>query len=149
MFQLNLSNQIRKVLFYFFNSLGGALLLLIIMLPPCITQVEWKKNVYNEVEQLEIVLMVIIPFLSSIICFLCASNVKVFTKEDALRQLEQQFHNGLISLETYKRNYEHIEMFAMEKKKVQADILIQKEKVKSEVASNALKMQEELLNEKR
>lgn len=149
MIQINFSNLTRKILFYIFNALSVCCILLIIMVPSCVTQLSWEKPTQFTAEQeLLIVLMVIVPFLCSLIFFLCANAVKIFTKEDALRQLEMQFNNGMISFEQYQQTFEHIENFDFNKRKLKAELLIQKEKLKIAMEQKAKVEVESLTNGK-
>lgn len=114
-----LSNSQKKLLFWVLYGLGIAGILLTILVAPCVTQVGWQKSVYNPEEQLLIVMMVVFPVLLSALAVSTAEHFRLFTKKEAIRQLEQQFNNGLIHIEKYKDMYEHLEQFDMEKKKTQ------------------------------
>lgn len=138
MIQFNFSNLTRKILFYVFNTLSIVCILLIIMVTSCVTQIAWNyPTTYTKEQELLIVLMVLIPFLMGWIFLLCANEVKVFTKDDALRQLEMQFNNGMISFEQYQMTYKHIEEFDFSKRQLKAELLIQQQKLKKEIEDKA------------
>lgn len=107
-FWLNFSKRQRKLLHWLFFVLGVASFLLVIMVAPCVTQVGWNKQVYNESEQLKIIMMVMFPFLIGIINFLLADIFRVYTKEDAIRQLDIMSDYGVIKSEFRNVAYKHV-----------------------------------------
>lgn len=107
-FWFNFSKKQRKVLHWLFLVLGIISFLLTIMVPPCVTQVGWNKQVYNETEQGKIIMMVMFPFLIGIINFLLADIFRVYTKEDAIRQLDVMSDYGVIKSEFRNVAYKHV-----------------------------------------
>lgn len=103
----------------------------IVIATPCLCCKINGKIVVSE--DSSIALLVLIPFLIGVISLLTWKIVKVFTKEDALRQLEQQFRNGVIDVETYKNTYKNIEMFEMEKKKLKYQVEMEKQLMKEDI----------------
>ena len=121
----------RKIMSWSCIALTLLCALLIVVATPCLCCKINGKIVVNE--DSAIALLVLIPFLIGIIALLTWKIVKVFTKEDALRQLEQQFRNGVIDVETYKNTYKNIEMFEMEKKKLKYQVEMEKSLMKEEI----------------
>ena len=151
-----MTNTQRKLIRLALITFGIMLLLLIIIFTPCYTELiatkggeEALRTTQPKVYELNIIIMVLIPFLSSVICFLASDRFRIFTKEDALRQLENQFNNGLIDMEHYKIQYRHIEMFDLEKTKLKALVDVQKEKLKDNINIEAHKIVEEFMDESR
>lgn len=107
-FWLNFSKKQRRILHWLFLVLGIISFLLVIMVAPCVTQVGWNKQVYNESEQLKIIMMVMFPFLIGIINFLLADVFRVYTKEDAIRQLDIMSDYGVIKSEFRNVAYKHV-----------------------------------------
>lgn len=121
----------RKIVSFICLVLSVLAILLIIVATPCLC-VPLNGNIVVQNDS-EIALLVLIPFFISVISILVWKIVKVFTKDDALRQIEQQFKNGVIDVETYKHIYTNIEMFEMEKKKLKYQVEMEKQKMKNEI----------------
>lgn len=107
-FWFNFSKKQRKILHWLFFVLGIISFLLTIMVAPCVTQVGWNKQVYNEPEQGKIIMMVMFPFLIGVINFLLADIFRVYTKEDAIRQLDVMSDYGVIKSEFRNVAYKHV-----------------------------------------
>lgn len=73
--------------------------------------------------------MIFLPILSCICLFETSYIFRDESKEAALAHLEKQFKANKIDLEHYKEMYRHIEMFELEKKKVQAEVIAEKERL--------------------
>lgn len=121
----------RKLMSWICIALTMLCSLFIVIATPCLCCKINGKIVVRE--DSSIALLVLVPFFIGIISLLTWKIVKVFTKEDALRQLEQQFRNGVIDVETYKNTYKNIEMFEMEKKKLKYQVEMEKELMKQEI----------------
>lgn len=78
--------------------------------------------------RLDFALSFLIPLLISIICFLLSGYFVVFTKDDAINQIEKQYKSGLISVDQYKDSIMGIEKFDLEKNKIRA--MVEMEKIK-------------------
>lgn len=115
--------------------------LLIVIATPCLCCKINGKIVINE--DSSIALLVLIPFLVGIISLLTWKIVKVFTKDDALRQIEQQFRNGVIDVETYKNTYKNIEMFEMEKKQLKYQVEMEKKLMKDEIKNKVYEIRQQ------
>lgn len=113
----------------------------IVIATPCLCCKVNGKIVVSE--DSSIALIVLIPFLVGIISLLTWKIVKVFTKEDALRQIEQQFRNGVIDVETYKNTYKNIEMFEMEKKKLKYQVEMEKQLMKEEIKNKVYEIRQQ------
>lgn len=112
--------------------------LFIVVFTPCYTELIANKK--SSTFSFEIVLIVLLPFLASIIVILLSDRFSIFTKDDALRQLENQFNKGLIDMEHFKEQYKHIEMFEIEKRKLKAIIDIEKIKLEDTIKEEAKKI---------
>lgn len=121
----------RKIMSYGCLLLTLICSLLIVVATPCLCCKINRKIIVNE--DSGIALLVLVPFFIGVICLLTWKIVKVFTKEDALRQIEQQFRNGVIDVETYKNTYKNIEMFEMEKKKLKYQVEMEKQLMKEDI----------------
>lgn len=121
----------RKIMSWSCIALTLFCMLFIVVASPCLCCKINGKIVVKE--DSSIALLVLIPFLVGVISLLTWKIVKVFTKEDALRQLEQQFRNGVIDVETYKSTYKNIEMFEMEKKKLKYQVEMEKQLMKEDI----------------
>lgn len=96
---LNLSQKQRQFWYWVFVVLSVIAFLLIIMVSPCVTQVGWQKQVYDETEQLKIVMMVMFPFFFGIVFSLLSDMFRIYTTEDAIRQVEIMSDYGKILTE--------------------------------------------------
>ncbi len=91
-----------------------------------------------------LLISIFIPLLVGIISILTSFFFKAFTKEDALKQNEKQYTNGLISFEQYKSNMIHIERFDLEKKKIRAEIEVEKDKLQKKIMKEVEKATSQL-----
>lgn len=131
----------RKLMSYGCLFLTFICVLLIILATPLLCCKVNGKIVVSE--DSSIALLVLVPFFIGVIALLTWKIVKVFTKEDALRQIEQQFRNGVIDVETYKNTYKNIEMFEMEKKKLKYQVEMEKELMKKEIKNKAYEIRQQ------
>lgn len=116
-------------------------ILFIIVAVPCLC-CSINNNIIIK-EDTAITLLVLVPFFIVVISILVWKIVKVFTKDDALRQVEQQFRNGVIDVETYKNTYKNIEMFEMEKKKLKYQVEMEKRLIKDEIKNKVYEIRQQ------
>lgn len=115
--------------------------LLIIIATPCLCcSINGKIVVKDDAS---IALLVLVPFFVGVISILTWKIVKVFTKDDALRQIEQQFRNGVIDVETYKNTYKNIEMFEMEKKQLKYQVEMEKKLMKEDIRNKVYEIRQQ------
>lgn len=131
----------RKIASWFCLLVALIATLLIIVATPCLCcSVNGKILVQNDAE---IALLVLIPFMIGVIALLTWKIIKVFTKDDALRQIEQQFRNGVIDVETYKNTYKNIEMFEMEKKQLKYQVEMEKKLMKEDIKNKVYEIRQQ------
>ncbi len=134
-----------KITYWSLISFGIILLLFLIIF----NGAYWGINPPKEREGvLSVCLSTFIPSLVAIISFLASTLFRVFTKEDAQRQNEQQYTNGMISFEQYKSNLIHIETFEMEKRKAKAQAALEVAKIKEKIEKKAQDTLKDISNEK-
>lgn len=114
---------------------GVSLLLFIIILGSVLGCVTWvdANYIYDKKNDLGMSLIVMIPLLCAIVCFFMSREFKCFTKEDAMRQVEKQYRNGVIGQKQYQDNLKGIEMFEMEKRQSKAMIEMEKFKLEKQI----------------
>lgn len=144
---LSISKRNRRIIYWIFWVLAISGLLLTIMVAPCVTQVAWMKQVYNIEEQLQIVLMVIIPFLLSIISVLLAEIFRVFTRDQAERMTEALYENGMVKEDIYKTVLNHIYDYDNEKFMDSAKRVLDKKRFNESIKQQQAKLYEELKNQ--
>lgn len=98
---------------------------------------------------LDFALSFLVPFLVSIICFLASGYFKVFTKDDAIEQVERQYKSGLMSFEQYKNTIRGFELWDLEKNKMRALLEAEKKKIKEDLLNEVQKIQKEFLQEQK
>lgn len=131
----------RKVLSWVCIAIAIFCILFIIVAAPCLCcKINGKIVVKQDTA---IALLVLVPFFIGIISLLTWKIVKVFTKDDALRQIEQQFRNGVIDVETYKNTYKNIEMFEMEKKQLKYQVEMEKKLMKDEIKNKVYEIRQQ------
>ena len=119
----------KKIVRYTLIGLGVLLLLLIVVLTPIMTEEVWMTKDFDQVQELSIVLMVIFPFLASIISFETSTFFINHTLEDAKTKLEWLLDNNYIEVSKYVEMLKYLD--SVEDKKINARLEI---KVKKEVA---------------
>lgn len=134
----------RKILSWFCVAMFAFCFMFIVIAIPCLCCKINGKIIIKE--DTAIALSVLVPFLVGIISILVFRIVKVFTKDDALRQIEQQFRNGVIDVKTYKNTYKDIEMFEMEKKQLKYQIEMEKKLMKEEIKNKVYEIRKETEN---
>lgn len=97
--------------------------------------------------RLDFALSFLIPLLTSIICFLLSGYFIVFTKDDAINQIEKQYKSGLISVDQYKDSIMGIEKFDLEKNKIRAMVEMEKIKFKENLKYEVENFQKQVKNE--
>lgn len=97
--------------------------------------------------RLDFALSFLIPLLISIICFLLSGYFVVFTKDDAINQIEKQYKSGLISVDQYKDSIMGIEKFDLEKNKIRAMVEMEKIKFKENLKYEVENFQKQVKNE--
>lgn len=97
--------------------------------------------------RLDFALSFLIPLLTSIICFLLSGYFVVFTKDDAINQIEKQYKSGLISVDQYKDSIMGIEKFDLEKNKIRAMVEMEKIKFKENLKYEVENFQKQVKNE--
>lgn len=131
---LNLSQKQRQFWYWIFTILAIASFLLIIMVAPCVTQIGWQKQIYNPEEQLKIVMMVLFPFFFGIIFSLLADMFRIYTTEDALRQVDIMSDYGKIYTEDRNLFQKRIHEVQLQKEKEAAESEASKQRAKLEQA---------------
>ena len=134
-----------KLIRYSLIGVGIALLLFIIIFNSV-----WFTTPPKEVD-MSFALTFGIPFLASVLCFVVSDFFKTFTKQDAKKQIEKQYRNGVISTEHYTKALYELEMFEMTKKENEVKILLEIEKMKSKINNEKNKVLEKVkdkINEK-
>lgn len=131
----------RKIMSWVCIAISIFSVLFIIVAVPCLCCSINGKIVVKQ--DTAIALLVLVPFLVGVIALLTWKIVKVFTKDDALRQIEQQFRNGVIDVETYKNTYKNIEMFEMEKKQLKYQVEMEKKLMKDEIKNKVYEIRQQ------
>lgn len=116
-----MTNLQRKIFSNCCFILGVILLIFIIIFTPCFTELIYVGNKDN-VFILDIIVLVFIPFLSSIILFCLFYIFKVYTTQDMINSLEKGFKKGTMSLETYQSTYRDVLLFEAEQKKIKQQV---------------------------
>lgn len=96
----------------------------------------------------EISFATLIPILLGTISLIISGFFKSFTKEDAIRQIEKQLRNGVISQQQYQDSIKGIEMFEMERRKQKAILEIEKENFVKEVMEMKEDIKQKVIDKK-
>lgn len=96
---------------------------------------------------LDFALSFLTPLLVSVISFLAAGYFVVFTKEDAINQIERQYKSGLISVDQYKDSIMGIEKFDLEKNKIRAMVEMEKVKFKENLKNEVQEFKKQTISE--
>lgn len=128
-----MNKQQKKIIRYILLILGGILLALIVILTPIMTEVVWISD-DNLIEQnaTSIALMTLLPFLSSIICFLVSEKFISPMLQEQKNKVEDMYNNGFLSIDKYIEIMKYLDDYDFEKQKAKMDLETKKEVAKIE-----------------
>lgn len=128
-----MNKQQKKIIRYILLILGGVLLSLIVILTPIMTEVVWISD-DNLIEQnaTSIALMTLLPFLSSIICFLVSEKFISPMLQEQKNKVEDMYNNGFLSIDKYIEIMKYLDDYDFEKQKAKMDLETKKEVAKIE-----------------
>lgn len=137
--------KLEKKIISIINAIAGiGLILFMIIFTPCYTELMWKGPRGDLFTSL-VIIMVFIPFLGALVCFLIAYIFKEFTTQDMINALEKGFRKGTMSLETYQKSYQDVMLFELETKKIKAQTNLIVERTKHQVEAETQAVEAEIL----
>lgn len=116
----------KKIIRYSLLILSIALLLLIIILTPCMTEIVWYGKNKNDYAT-EICLMVLIPFLSSMLSYLISEKFITKSLNDAKNKLEWLYDNNFVDIEKYIELLKYLDEADEKKRNAKLQARIKKE----------------------
>lgn len=135
-----------KIFRYTLITISIILLMLIIILPPIMCEVVWLSEGALRAANhgSEIIIMVLVPFLTATNLYQLSRHYKSFTKQDAINQIEKQKRANLISDKQYFENLKHLDLYEFKKQQDKASVEMEKIKLYNDVEKERKKLEKEL-----